>query len=141
MKAILFSAMIFANLSPALLPGIPSNWNHLRFRAHPNSETGTESENFPPPIHEAAAAYDDYLGVYDLGNGTTFTLTYKDQQLLGNLSGVGTIELFPEKEKKDAFYAKTAPAKFTFERDKNGKVNSLTIVIERKGTMNGNKIQ
>lgn len=76
-----------------------------------------------------------------MGNGTTFTLTYKNQQLLGNLSGVGTIELFPEKEKKDVFFARAAPAKFTFQRDRNTKVTSLTIVIERKGTMQGKKIQ
>ena len=90
----------------------------------------------------AENTYDEYVGKYklDIGEDKFFVLTYKDGRLLGDLSGAGTIEIFPEEKDKDKFFAKAAPAQFTFTRDTKGKIDSLLIVITGKGEMKGKKV-
>jgi hypothetical protein len=87
--------------------------------------------------------YEEYLGKYklDTGEDNFFTLTYKNGHLMGELTGAGTIEIFPEEKNKDTFFAKAAPAQFTFARNKKGKIDTLLIAITGKGEMKGKKVE
>lgn len=97
----------------------------------------------PDQVRYAENTFEEYLGKYklDIGEDKFFVLTYKDGRLIGDLTGAGTIEIFPEEKDKDQFFAKAAPARFTFTRNEKGKIDSLLIAITGKGEMKGKKVQ
>lgn len=85
-----------------------------------------------PVIAVSEKILDEYLGQYELAPNVIFTITRKDDKLFAELTGQKPLRLFAESDAK--FYIKAAPVQITFNRNAEGKVESLTL------SQNGDRI-
>jgi|GEM_PF-2770212 len=75
---------------------------------------------FRDPIKLDPAIYDQYVGVYELQPGETFTVTKENDKLFVQLTGNPKAEIFPESEVK--FFIKVIDGDIEFVKDEQGKV-------------------
>jgi D-alanyl-D-alanine-carboxypeptidase/D-alanyl-D-alanine-endopeptidase len=68
---------------------------------------------------------DEYVGSYQLASNAFFTITRSGSKLFAQLTGQSRLRVFAESENK--FYYKVVDARLTFNRNANGKVESLTL--------------
>ena len=71
------------------------------------------------------AGYAAYEGKYQLAPNFIITISQKSDSLFAQATGQGAAEIYPES--KDKFYYKVVAAKIKFNRNKAGKVESLTL--------------
>lgn len=71
------------------------------------------------------AAYDQYVGRYQLIQGVNFTVTRDGDRFFVQLTGQQRIEVFPESENR--FFARVVDAQITFGRDGAGAVDHLVL--------------
>ena len=71
------------------------------------------------------AAYTAYEGKYQLAPNFIITISKKGDSLFAQATGQGAAEIYPES--KDNFYYKVVAAKIKFNRNTEGKVESLTL--------------
>ena len=78
------------------------------------------------PIAANSAAYSDYVGAYELGNGQYRTITTDDGRLLSQRTGGAQMEILPEGPDK-FYYAGNNATFISFIRDDSGKVIAHSI--------------
>jgi CubicO group peptidase (beta-lactamase class C family) len=66
-----------------------------------------------------------YVGQYQIGPNTIFTISLEDGHLYGQATGQGKMELFAEK--KDLFFIKVVDGEVEFVRDADGKIEKLIL--------------
>ncbi|MDB6066153.1 MAG: serine hydrolase [Pedosphaera sp.] len=92
-------------------------------------QTADKISDEPPKGHVAITLdpkiYDAYAGKYELAPGALFTLRRDGSQLMAQLTGQPSFEVFPESQ-TDFFY-KVVDAQLTFVKDGRGQVNSLIL--------------
>lgn len=69
--------------------------------------------------------YDDYIGEYELAPNTILTISREGNKLFAHATGQVIIEIFPLSETR--YFFKVVNAEISFIRDKEGKVNELTL--------------
>ena len=78
-----------------------------------------------------------YVGIYQLNNNYSFTVTEEKGQLYIQGTGEKITTVYPMAQNR--FYSKLITAQFTFNSDDNGHVNSLTLNMGRE--INAKKVQ
>ncbi|MEM8888319.1 MAG: serine hydrolase [Bacteroidota bacterium] len=68
---------------------------------------------------------DQYVGIYELQPGVTFTVRRKNLQLSVQLTGQGQLDIYPESETR--FFLRAVEADLEFAKDDAGNVESLTL--------------
>jgi DNA-binding transcriptional MerR regulator len=68
--------------------------------------------------------FDDYAGAYETDDGTISIVSSRGGQLFYRIVGQADIEIFPESDAE--FFMKVLPVQISFNRDENGRVDSLT---------------
>lgn len=121
------------------------------FPAHPGKQE-TVSGNltlpapgsaFPAPTPQAEVKpvadgrFAEYLGQFETPMGA-LSFSQEGEKLIG-LAGGERIELFPDASVKDKFTAQTASVTVSFERDANGKVVGVTVIIPSGREIKGKK--
>jgi CubicO group peptidase (beta-lactamase class C family) len=66
-----------------------------------------------------------YVGRYEFGPGMLMTITRGGNQLFGQLTGQGSIPIYPESETE--FFMRVVDAQITFRTDTQGRVNALVL--------------
>jgi CubicO group peptidase (beta-lactamase class C family) len=66
-----------------------------------------------------------YVGRYEFGPGMLMTITRGGNQLFGQLTGQGSIPIYPESETE--FFVRVVDAQITFRTDTQGRVNALVL--------------
>lgn len=74
-------------------------------------------------LDEATLA--SYVGQYELAPGFILTVTLEEKQLIAQATGQGAIPVYPESETK--FFYKVVDAQLAFQKNDNGKVESVTL--------------
>ena len=92
----------------------------------------------PEKVHVDPAAYDSYVGQYQVTPTFIITVTKENNRLFGQGTAQPRFELFPESETK--FFLKAVQAKVTFVKDSKGNVIKL-IVHSADGEEVGKKIK
>ncbi|MDQ3181578.1 MAG: hypothetical protein M3Q33_13785, partial [Acidobacteriota bacterium] len=104
----------------------------------------TPGSAFPAPIQQAEVKpvtdgkFAAYLGQFDTPMGVV-SFSQEGEKLIG-LAGGERIELSPDAAVKDKFIAQTASVTVTFERDTNGKIIGVTVIIPSGREVKGKKI-
>jgi len=78
-----------------------------------------------------------YTGKYELMPGFIITITKDGNQLKAQATGQSMADIFPKSN--DVFYLKVVPAQITFNKGKNGEIESLTLLQGGK-EMKGKKL-
>ncbi|HEV8189258.1 MAG TPA: DUF3471 domain-containing protein, partial [Pyrinomonadaceae bacterium] len=82
--------------------------------------------------------FDAYVGEYEVGPGFVLRVFREGDKLMTQATGQPAFEVFPESE--TVFAPRAFPAKLTFIKDADGKVNALR--IEQGGRVtNGKRIK
>ncbi|MEM1053070.1 MAG: serine hydrolase, partial [Pseudomonadota bacterium] len=76
-------------------------------------------------VAETPADLSQYEGVYALAPTFKITIFAEDDKLMGQATGQGANQLFPESE--DKFFLKVVDAQIRFDRSDDGSVNALTL--------------
>jgi CubicO group peptidase (beta-lactamase class C family) len=84
------------------------------------------------------AAFDAYIGEYELAPNFILTITKEGEKLMGQATGQGKLELEPVSSKQ--FTVPSVKANIFFEKDANGKVTEL-ILVQNGQTIRGKKIK
>jgi beta-lactamase regulating signal transducer with metallopeptidase domain len=69
--------------------------------------------------------FDRYVGYYQIGPSTIFTITRDGDHFLSRLTGQVNVEIFPESETK--FFATEVSAQISFATDEKGRVTELVL--------------
>lgn len=93
------------------LPGLPANF-------------APKDWSNPYADYSVAQMY-DFLSGYQFPSNDFFTITRSGDKLFAQLTGQSRLRVFAESEQK--FYYKVVDARLTFNRNANGKVESLTL--------------
>jgi CubicO group peptidase (beta-lactamase class C family) len=86
-------------------------------------ETLKRLENGPVVVD--AQTFDTYVGEYEIGPGFVMRVFREEDKFMTQATGQGMFEIFPESE--TTFSPRAFPAKLTFVKDADGKVNGLRI--------------
>jgi CubicO group peptidase (beta-lactamase class C family) len=78
------------------------------------------------------AVFDRYLGKYELAPGFVITMTREGTRFVGQASGQGKFEIFPESE--TAFFARVPELTIVFGKDADGKVTHFMITQNGRTT-------
>ena len=71
------------------------------------------------------ARFDRYVGFYQLGSYSIFTVTRRGDRFYVELTGQPTFEVFPESDSK--FFYKVVPAQLSFEGGGDGRIQALVL--------------
>ena len=77
------------------------------------------------PVRVDAKVFDTYVGEYEVGPGFVMRVFREGDKLMTQATGQPAFEIFPESE--TIFYPRAFPAKLTFVRDAEGKVNEIKV--------------
>jgi hypothetical protein len=93
----------------------------------PNLNAQRRSEQALPrkPVPFDPAHFDKYVGYYQLGPSTIFTISREGNHFFSRLTGQVNVEFFPESETK--FFATVVPAQISFSTDGQGRVTQLVL--------------
>jgi tricorn protease len=100
---------------------------------------------FPIPAEKPAAAkvadgrFAEFLGRFETPMGV-LSFTQEGDKLIGDAGGE-RIELAPDAAVKDKFAAQGAPVSVSFERDANGKIIAITVLLSGGREIKGKKLQ
>lgn len=86
---------------------------------------GVETEGMVKDVTVADAVLESYVGKYELKPGFILTITKDGSQLKAQATGQSAFDIFPKSETE--FYLKVVTAHITFNKNKAGKVESLTL--------------
>ncbi len=99
----------------------PGNTNAIEML----KKLGVDIESLTKEVTVEDAILESYVGKYELAPGFVITV-YKDaNQLKAQATGQGQFEIYPKSE--NVFYLKVIVAQVTFNKNENGKVESLTL--------------
>jgi CubicO group peptidase (beta-lactamase class C family) len=91
-----------------------------------------------PSVTINPKVFDAYVGEYEVGPGFTMRIFREGDKFMTQATGQPPFEIFPESE--TVFYPRAFPAKLTFVKEADGKVN--TIRIDQRGRVtNGKRIK
>jgi hypothetical protein len=95
--------------------------------ASPNLNAQRRSEQALPrtPVAFEPAHFDKYVGYYQLGPATIFTVSRDGGHYFARLTGQVNVEFFPESETK--FFATIVPVQISFDTDAQGRVTGLVL--------------
>jgi CubicO group peptidase (beta-lactamase class C family) len=99
----------------------PNNSNAIKVL----TKLGITAEKLNPEITVSSEVLKSYEGKYQLNKNYFFTVTSKDRQLFIQGTGEAITTVFPISQNR--FYSKIITAQFTFNRDANGEISSLTL--------------
>lgn len=105
--------------SVELHPGWEAGINVLK-------DLGVATEDLTKEVHVEDAVLKSYEGKYKLATGRIITVTKYDNQLKAQSTGNQEHPIFPKS--KDVFYYKIDQAQITFNRNKKGVVESMTLI-------------
>jgi D-alanyl-D-alanine-carboxypeptidase/D-alanyl-D-alanine-endopeptidase len=95
----------------------------------------------PPKEHKQVAVdpklFDGHVGRYELAPTFIITVTREGDRLFIQATGQPKLEVFPENEKD--YFLKVVDAQITFETNRQGKANGLT--LHQHGDKHGNRIE
>jgi len=77
------------------------------------------------PVVVDAKTFDTYVGEYEVGPGFVMRVFREGDKFMTQATGQGMFEIFPESE--TTFSPRAFPAKLTFVKDADGKVNTLRL--------------
>lgn len=80
---------------------------------------------FPDVVEVSATILEEYVGDYQLAPEFILTISRKENQLFAQATGQPQFEIFPSAENK--FFLKVVEASVTFNKNAEGKVDSLTL--------------
>lgn len=89
-------------------------------------------KKFKPDFAVSETLLEEYSGKYELAPNVVFTISTEEGKLYAQITNQQRFRIFAEAENK--FYYKVVTAKLTFNRDADGKIESLTL------TQNGEHI-
>jgi hypothetical protein len=72
-----------------------------------------------------AARFERYVGFYQLGTDSIFSVTRRGDRFYAGLAGQVPIEIFPESDSK--FFYKVAPVQLSFESGADGRIQALVV--------------
>jgi tricorn protease len=126
------------------------------FPTHPAEKTAVKNDAFVLPVPGSlfpivdakvetpktttTGKFADYVGQFETPMGAV-TFQQEGDKFVGVAPSGERIELVPDASAKDKFAAKTASIQLTFERDGNGKVVSLTLIIPSGQELKGKRIK
>jgi CubicO group peptidase (beta-lactamase class C family) len=84
-----------------------------------------ESSKITTPIVIDQSILDSYVGTYDSGKGVIFTITTENGHLYSQLTGQDKYEIYAQTDTN--FYYKVVPAEIDFNKNADGKIDSLTL--------------
>ena len=95
--------------------------------ASPNLNAQRRSEQALPrtPVAFEPAHFDKYVGYYQMGPATIFTISRESDHYFARLTGQVNVEFFPESETK--FFATIVPAQISFDTDAQGRATGLVL--------------
>lgn len=99
----------------------PNNDNAIKILTN----LGVSSAEMNAEVIVEAEVLKTYEGKYQLNDNYFFTVTSENKQLFIQGSGEAITTVFPISQNR--FYSKAVTAQFTFNKDKNGKIESLTL--------------
>ncbi len=97
----------------------PGNWNAVEML----DKMGVKVEL--PNVLVDESILETYVGVYELVPGFEIAITKDGTRLMSQASGQGAYEIFPKSSTE--FYFKVVDAQITFNKDREGKTESLTL--------------
>ena len=97
----------------------PGNTNAVSMLA----KMGVEMEIPIPAV--SPSILESYVGTYELIPGFEIVITHVNGQLIAQATGQNAFPVFPKNENE--FYYKVVDAQLVFNKDKDGKVESLTL--------------
>ena len=80
---------------------------------------------FPDVVEVSIDTLENYIGVYQLAPEFALTITRTENQLFAQATGQSKFEIFPSAENE--FFLRAVKASVTFNKNEEGKVNSLTL--------------
>jgi len=86
---------------------------------------GVDTGNLIKEIVLDEALLESYVGKYELAPGFILTVTKKGNQLKTQATGQAQVDIFPKTE--NVFYLKVVEAQLTFNKNKDGAVESVTL--------------
>lgn len=89
------------------------------------TQLGVSSAEMTAEVIVPAEVLKTYEGKYQLNDNYFFTVTSENKQLFIQGSGEPITTVFPISQNR--FYSKAVTAQFTFNKDQNGKIGSLTL--------------
>ena len=119
MKFILIAGAILLVASPALAQPDPNPSPTL------NAERRSEQALPRTAVPFNPAQFDKYVGYYQLGPSTIFTVTRNGEHFFSRLTGQMNVEVFPESETK--FFATVVHAQISFHTDSQGQATELVL--------------
>jgi len=118
--------VVLSNVSPPA--GVDDIGFHLLDRSSPLLPHDSPLVAAPPEHREItvdAEVLERYVGRYQFIPGVLLTVTRKEGQLSGQLTGQPAFEIYPEGEAE--FFVKVTEAQIFFKKDEQGKVNGLVL--------------
>jgi hypothetical protein len=125
------------------------------FPTHPGVKTTTINDSFALPVpgssfpisgakvetpRPTTEKFADYVGQFETPMGAV-TFRQEGEKFVGVSPNGERLELAPDAEVKDKFAAQTASVQLTFERDANGKVVGLTLIIPSGQELKGKRVK
>ena len=100
---------------------------HAEPAPSPNLNAQRRSEQALPrtPVAFEPAHFDKYVGYYQLGPSTIFSVSRDGDHYFSRLTGQVNVEFFPESETK--FFATIVHAQISFDTDAQGRVTGLVL--------------
>ncbi len=89
-------------------------------------ELGVETDKLIPEISVDNALLESYEGKYELAPGINITISAHDGQLKAQVTGNRELPIFPKSN--NVFYYQVEQAQLTFNENKNGVVESMTLL-------------
>lgn len=118
--------VVLSNVSPPA--GVDDIGFHLLDRSSPLLPHDSPLVAAPPEHREItvdAEVLERYVGRYQFIPGVVLTVTRKEGQLSGQLTGQPAFEIYPEGEAE--FFVKVTEAQIFFKKDEQGKVDGLVL--------------
>jgi serine-type D-Ala-D-Ala carboxypeptidase/endopeptidase len=112
-------------------PGPDDIGRHLLDASYPLQKVEPLKEHKEVTVD--SKVFDNYVGKYELGPNAIMTITREGDQLFGQLTGQGKLQLFPESEHK--FFLKVVDAQLTFDTDAQGKATQVTLHQNARDTV------
>jgi tetratricopeptide (TPR) repeat protein len=100
----------------------PNNQNGIDYL----KKLGADVSDLVKEVEVSEAILDTYLGSYELTPGLILTVTKDGSQLKAQATGQPVFDVFPKSETE--FYLKVVAAQLTFNKNDEGKVESVTLL-------------
>ncbi|HMC02167.1 MAG TPA: serine hydrolase [Flavobacteriaceae bacterium] len=112
----------------------PANQNGIDYL----KKLGADVSEYEKEVVVPESVLESYVGQYELRPGFILTISKEGTQLKAHATGQNTIDIFPKSE--NVFYPKVITAQLTFNKNAEGKIESVTL-LQGGRELTGNRLE